>query len=63
MINYDYRFFLVNLKINLLNQMETSLSGKEALIYISSTRPVKGECSFVGSLGTDLFLEPAYQLV
>ena len=63
MIVYEYHFLLVNLKINLLNQKETSLSGKEALIYISSTRPVKGECSFVGSLGTDLFLEPAYQLV
>ena len=43
--------------------METSLSGKEVLIHTSSTRLVKGECSFVGSLRTNLFLEPAYQLV
>lgn len=63
MINYEYHFLLVNLKINLLNQMETSLSGKEVLIHTSSSRLVKGECSFVGSLGTNLFLEPAYQLV
>ena len=41
MIVYEYHFLLVNLKINLLNQKETTLSGKEALIYISSTRPVK----------------------